>query len=94
MSHLSSPGRRTTACGAAAQSAELVESLSLREVGQRIAKLFLQEATGRENTDETSYSAKINPQPACGPHRDRREVVTRALFKIQSMGLVSIDGKT
>lgn len=74
--------------------AELVESLSLREVGQRIAKLFLQEATGRENTDGTLiFQQKLTHNQLAARIGTVREVVTRALFKIQSMGLVSIDGK-
>lgn len=74
--------------------AELVESLSLREVGQRIANLFLKEAVGRENADGVLvFQQKLTHNQLAARIGTVREVVTRALFKLQSMGLVAIDGR-
>lgn len=76
--------------------AELVEILSLREVGQRLAHLFLEEAATKgaplaggglrfkQTLTHNQLAARIGTV---------REVVTRALFRLQNQGLIVIDGK-
>jgi CRP/FNR family transcriptional regulator len=73
--------------------AELVETLSLREVGQRIAKLLLEkiapDADGRAEVvlgvTHAQLAARIGTV---------REVVTRSLHRLETQGLIDVQGKT
>lgn len=75
--------------------AELVETLSLREVGQRLASLLLDEA--RNNGIETSQGIKIKLLLTHNQLAARigtvREVVTRTLIRLQEQGLIVHEGK-
>lgn len=75
--------------------AELVETLSLREVGQRLASLLLDEA--RNNGTETSDGIKVKLRLTHNQLAARigtvREVVTRTFIRLQEQGLIVHDGK-
>jgi len=75
--------------------AELVETLSLREVGQRLAHLLLQEA--RNHGTETERGMKIKLGLTHNQLAARigtvREVVTRMLVRLQDQGLIDHEGK-
>lgn len=75
--------------------AELVESLSLREVGQRLARLFLAEAetTGIQTADGVRIKQKLTHNQLAARIGTVREVVTRVLLRLQSQGLVVVKGK-
>ena len=70
--------------------AELVEGLSLREVGQRLARLLLQEA--RDHGTETEHGTKIKLRLTHNQLAARigtvREVVTRTFTRLQDQGLI------
>jgi CRP-like cAMP-binding protein len=75
--------------------AELVETLSLREVGQRLARLLLAEARARgERTDE-GFEVKLTltNQQIAARVGSVREVVSRALSRLQQDGLVKLEGR-
>ena len=75
--------------------AELVETLSLREVGQRLARLLLEEA--RSHGIRTDRGTKIRLQLTHNQLAARigtvREVVTRMLIRLQEQGLIVYEGK-
>jgi CRP/FNR family cyclic AMP-dependent transcriptional regulator len=75
--------------------AELVETLSLREVGQRLANLLLDEA--HNNGTKTPAGTKIKLQLTHNQLAARigtvREVVTRMLIRLQEQGLIVHEGK-
>jgi CRP/FNR family transcriptional regulator len=75
--------------------AELVESLSLREVGQRLAQLFLSEAeaSGSSNSGRMEVTLPLSHQQLAARVGSVREVVTRALTRLQKDGLISLDGR-
>jgi CRP-like cAMP-binding protein len=75
--------------------AELVESLSLREVGQRVAKLFLDEAAARglKTPAGVRFDLKLTHNQLAARIGTVREVVTRAIMRLQSQGLIEVDGK-
>jgi len=75
--------------------AELVESLSLREVGQRVAKLFLDEAAARgvKTAAGVRFDQKLTHNQLAARIGTVREVVTRAIMRLQVQGLVEADGK-
>ena len=76
--------------------AELVESLSLREVGQRLAKLFLDRAVALklDGAGEIRFEQPLTHNQLAARIGTVREVVSRALQRLQMQGLVKIDGKT
>ena len=76
--------------------AELVESLSLREVGQRLAKLFLDRAVALKlgGAGEIRFEQPLTHNQLAARIGTVREVVSRALQRLQMQGLVKIDGKT
>jgi CRP/FNR family transcriptional regulator len=76
--------------------AELVESLSLREVGQRVASLFLAEAASRgvETEQGIQFVLPLTHSQLAARIGTVREVVTRTISRLQSQGLILIDGKT
>ena len=74
--------------------AELVETLSLREVGQRLARLLLEEA--RDHGAKTDHGTRIKLSLTHNQLAARigtvREVVTRTLTRLQDQGLIVHDG--
>ncbi len=75
--------------------AELVESLSLREVGQRLAQFLLAEAeaNGQKSEDGISFNQGLTHNQLAARIGTVREVVTRVLFRLQAQGLIVIVGK-
>jgi CRP-like cAMP-binding protein len=75
--------------------AELVETLSLREVGQRLARLLLAEArAGGERTSEgLAVTLSLTNQQIAARVGSVREVVSRALTRLQQDKLIALDGR-
>lgn len=75
--------------------AELVESLSLREVGQRLARYLLVEAraTGSRSERGLRVELGLSNQQIAARVGTVREVVSRALSRLQQEGLLEIDGR-
>ncbi|HEX8251165.1 MAG TPA: Crp/Fnr family transcriptional regulator [Pyrinomonadaceae bacterium] len=75
--------------------AELVESLSLREVGQRLACLLLAEAEtkGRQSDKGIRVKQKLTHRQLASRIGTVREVITRVFYRLQSLGLIAVDGK-
>lgn len=75
--------------------AELVEALSLREVDQRLARWLLTEARLRGN--RTGGGLELNlvltNQQIAARIGSVREVVSRALARLQQNGLISVEGR-
>src|SRR6185369_751201 len=75
--------------------AELVEALSLREVGQRLARLLLTEAEGRGTRSGAGITFDLvmtNGQIAARVG-SVREVVSRALARLQQDGLILLENR-
>ena len=74
--------------------AELAEALSLRAVGQRLAQWFLNEARtrGRKIEDGIEVEIPLSREQMAARVGSVREVVSRALAKLDQEGLVRIDG--
>jgi CRP/FNR family transcriptional regulator len=75
--------------------AELVETLSLREVGQRLARLLLAEArAGGERTGAgLVVTLSLTNQQIAARVGSVREVVSRALARLQQDKLIALDGR-
>jgi CRP-like cAMP-binding protein len=75
--------------------AELVEALSLREVDQRLARWLLSEARarGRGTASGTEVTLALTNQQIAARIGSVREVVSRALSRLQQNGLITIDGR-
>jgi CRP/FNR family transcriptional regulator len=75
--------------------AELVEALSLREVDQRLARWLLAEARGRgaRTGDGVELTLALTNQQIAARIGSVREVVSRALARLQNNGLIAIDGR-
>jgi CRP-like cAMP-binding protein len=75
--------------------AELVETLSLREVGQRLARLLLAEARARgESTNEgLAVTLSLTNQQIAARVGSVREVVSRALTRLQQDNLIALNGR-
>jgi CRP/FNR family transcriptional regulator len=75
--------------------AELVESLSLREVGQRLARYLLVEARagGLRSDRGLRVELELSNQQIAARVGTVREVVSRALSRLQQEGLLEIDGR-
>jgi CRP/FNR family transcriptional regulator len=75
--------------------AELVETLSLREVGQRLARLLLAEARarGRRTEHGLEVALTLTNQQIAAHVGSVREVVSRALTRLQQDGLITLDGR-
>ena len=75
--------------------AELVEALSLREVGQRLARFLLAEA--RRKGERTGQGIIINltmtNQQIAARIGSVREVVSRAFTRLQHEGLIAVEGR-
>jgi len=75
--------------------AELVESLSLREVGQRLAQLLLEEASihGKRTSEGVVFQLRLTHNQLAARIGTVREVVTRVLYRLQQQGLLHIAEK-
>jgi CRP-like cAMP-binding protein len=75
--------------------AQLVETLSLREVGQRLARLLLDEARirGTQTDDGTTIKLRLTHNQLAARIGTVREVVTRSLIRLQELGLIAHEGK-
>jgi CRP/FNR family transcriptional regulator len=75
--------------------AELVETLSLREVGQRLARLLIEQAqlNGKQGSDGTLIELKLTHNQLASRIGTVREVVTRMLTRLQEQGLIVYEGK-
>ncbi len=75
--------------------AELVETLSLREVDQRLARWLLIEARtrGRRTNDGLEVTLALTNQQIAARIGSVREVVSRALSRLQNNGLIAVDGR-
>jgi CRP/FNR family cyclic AMP-dependent transcriptional regulator len=70
--------------------AELVESLSLREVGQRVAGLLLNEA---KRADSLMFELPLTQVQMAARIGTVREVVSRVLTKLQQNNLIEVKGR-
>lgn len=77
------------------QCAELVESLSLRDVSQRIARVLVQEAMirGEMSGNGASFVQKLTHSQLAARIGTVREVVSRSMTRLESTGLIGISGK-
>jgi CRP-like cAMP-binding protein len=75
--------------------AELVETLSLREVGQRLARLLLAEARARGERTKAGFNLTLTltNQQIAARVGSVREAVSRALARLQQDGLVALEGR-
>lgn len=75
--------------------AELVETLSLREVGQRLARFLLAEARSRGVRTKSGFEVTltVTNQQIAARVGSVREVVSRALTRLQQDGLVALKGR-
>jgi CRP/FNR family transcriptional regulator len=75
--------------------AELVETLSLREVGQRLARFLLAEARAKGARDGRGFRLTLTHtnQQIAARVGSVREVVSRALARLQHDGLVVHEGR-
>jgi CRP-like cAMP-binding protein len=76
--------------------AALVESLSLREVGQRLARFLLAEARRSGTPAENGLSVTLSQsnQQIAARIGSVREVVSRAFTRLQHDGLIIVDGRS
>jgi CRP-like cAMP-binding protein len=74
--------------------AALVERLSLRDVDRRVAQLLLQEASdyGRRSGDVLEFQLALTHQQIAARVGSVREVVSRAMTRLQQGGLIRVDG--
>jgi CRP-like cAMP-binding protein len=75
--------------------AELVEALSLREVDQRLARWLIAEARarGRRASAGLEVTLVLTNQQIAARTGSVREVVSRALSRLQQNGLIQVDGR-
>ncbi len=75
--------------------AELVETLSLREVGQRLARLLLNDAkvSGIETSAGIRIRLRLTHNQLAARIGTVREVVTRTFIRLQEQGLIVHKGK-
>jgi len=75
--------------------AELVEALSLREVGQRLARFLLAEAQRSGTRSEQGITMNLTQtnQQIAARIGSVREVVSRAFTRLQHEGLIVVDGR-
>lgn len=76
--------------------AELVEALSLREVDQRLAHWLLSAARvrGTRGGESLQFTLHLTNQQIAARIGSVREVVSRALTRLQQNGLIVVDGRT
>jgi CRP/FNR family transcriptional regulator len=75
--------------------AELVEALSLREVGQRLARFLVSEArrSGTATNGQTTIDLTQTNQEIASRIGSVREVVSRAFTRLQHQGLIIVEGR-
>lgn len=75
--------------------AELVEALSLRDVGQRLARFLLAEARRSGTRTETGLSINLTQtnQQIAARIGSVREVISRAFTRLQHDGLIVVEGR-
>ena len=75
--------------------AALVESLSLRDVDRRLAKLLLEEASdhSRRSGSSVTFELALTHQQIAARIGSVREVVSRAFARLQQSGLIRMDGR-
>ena len=75
--------------------AELVETLSLKEVGQRVARFLLSEARkkGQQTSNGITITLTQTNQQVAARVGSVREVVSRALSRLQQDGLIIIEDR-
>jgi CRP-like cAMP-binding protein len=75
--------------------AELVETLSLREVDQRLARWLLSDAKSRGARTPTGLEIRLRltHQQIASRIGSVREVVSRALARLQQNGLIKVEGR-
>jgi len=75
--------------------AELVETLSLKEVGQRVARFLLSEARkkGQQTSNGITITLTQTNQQIAARVGSVREVVSRALSRLQQDGLIIIEDR-
>lgn len=75
--------------------AELVEALSLKEVGQRLARFLLAEArrSGTQTENGIGLTLSQTNQQIAAQIGSVREVISRAFTRLQHEGLISVDGR-
>ena len=75
--------------------AELVEALSLREVDQRLARWLLAESRvrGKRTAEGVELTLVLTNQQIAARIGSVREVVSRALARLQNNGLISVEGR-
>jgi CRP-like cAMP-binding protein len=77
------------------QQAELLESLSLWEVGQRLAQFLLTEARTNGIRDKRGWHVEItlSKQQIAARVGTVREVIFRALKRLEREGILEIEGR-
>ncbi len=77
------------------RAAELIEALSLREVDQRLGRLLLSEARlrGRPTPPGITFELVLTNQQIAARIGTVREVVSRALSRLQQNDLITVDGR-
>ena len=75
--------------------AALVESLSLRDVDRRLATLLCEEASdhSRRSGSSVTFELALTHQQIAARIGSVREVVSRALARLQQGGLIQMDGR-
>ena len=75
--------------------AELVESLSLREVGQRLAEFLLDQAkkNGKPSGDGVTFRQELTHNQLAARIGTVREVVSRVMLRLQQQGLLVTKGR-
>ena len=75
--------------------AELVESLSLREVGQRLAEFLLDQAkkNGKPSGDGVTFRQELTHNQLAARIGTVREVVSRVMLRLQQQGLLETKGR-
>jgi len=76
--------------------AALVERLSLRDVDRRVAQLLLEEGSdyGQRLGDSVTFPLSLTHTQIATRVGSVREVVSRALGRLQSHGLIAVDGRS
>ncbi len=77
------------------RNAGLIEALSLREVDQRLANLLLNEARRRGHSKNSgiTFELALTNQQIAARIGSVREVVSRALGRLQQNGLIAVRGR-
>jgi CRP-like cAMP-binding protein len=75
--------------------AALVERLSLRDVDRRVAQLLLEEGSdyGRRSGDVLEFQLALTHQQIAARVGSVREVVSRAMTRLQQYGLIRLHGR-